>query len=303
MFKFFSSLFGSKDSKRPQEQDESDIIRYAENALSGLGVYATNSMSDDWPKWEKKMAEDLDFLEVHAQKFSSPQLYTLAGNGWGLFSIWYRRKEDDKTTPLRRAVSLLERALEIDPEFEKAKIALGSILVERKQVRDLNRALLLLNPVQNKSGQVQELICKAKRWLGDIDFDNNFDYANLQLLPLNALREELKKCRALIRNYKKDKKTDEMRPVLEHMYRLAVLHDAATYVLLHGDYFIDEKKDRAWDKKLQKIVNFIGEFSYSYNGEIPSDEGYLSKNDNKNFHLVFGETSKIFYPAKLLEKR
>jgi hypothetical protein len=151
MIKFFSSLFRSKDSKRPQ--NESDIINYAENAFSGLGVYATNSMSDDWPKWKKKMVEDLNFLEIQAQKFSSPHLYTLAGNGWGLFSIWYRRKEDDKTTPLRRGITLLERALEIDPEFEKAKIALGSILVERKQVRDLNRALTLLNSTHNKSGK------------------------------------------------------------------------------------------------------------------------------------------------------
>ena len=290
MFKFLSSLFGSKESSRPT--NESDIINYAENAFSGLGVYAANSMSDDWPKWEKKMVEDLDYLEVQAQKFSSPHIYTLAGNGWNLFAIWYRRKNDDKTTPLRRGISLLE----------KAKIALGSILVERKQVRDLNRALLLLNSTQSESGQIQELISKAKRWIGDIELDQNFDYTNLQLLPLNALREELKKCRALIRNLKKAKNLDGMRPVLEHMYRLAVLHDAATYVLIHGDYFIDRRKDRAWDKKLQKIVNSINKFSYSSNGEIPSGEGYLSKNDNKNFQLVFGESSKVFYPAKLLEK-
>jgi hypothetical protein len=143
---------------------------------------------------------------------------------------------------------------------------------------------------------------KAKRWLGDIDFDKNFDYSKLQLLPLNALREELKKCRALIRSLKKDKKSNEMRPVLEHMYRLAVLHDAATYVLLHGEYFIDERRDRAWDKKLQKIVININKFSYITNGVIPSDEGYLSQNDNKNFQLVFGKTSKVFHPAKLLKK-
>ena len=168
MFKFLSSLFGSKESSRPT--NESDIINYAENAFSGLGVYAANSMSDDWPKWEKKMVEDLDYLEVQAQKFSSPHIYTLAGNGWNLFAIWYRRKNDDKTTPLRRGISLLEKALEIDPDFEKAKIALGSILVERKQVRDLNRALLLLNSTQSESGQIQELISKAKRWLARVSY-------------------------------------------------------------------------------------------------------------------------------------
>lgn len=48
MFKFLSSLFGAKESNRPT--NESDIIKYAENAFSGLGVYAANSMSDDWPK-------------------------------------------------------------------------------------------------------------------------------------------------------------------------------------------------------------------------------------------------------------
>lgn len=298
--KLFPSIFDSREDKRPEK--ESDIIRYAENALSGLGIYATNSMSEDWVIWEKKMIDDLSFIEEHAKKFSSPHLYTLAGDGWSLFAIWYRRKNDDKTTPLRRAISLLEKSLEIDPYFEKAKVVLGTILVERKQVRDLSRAIDLLNAIRNKSGRIKELINTAKRWIGEIDFDLEVDYQNMQFIPLNFLREERKKCRFLIKKYKKENEFDKLRPVLEHMYRLAMLHDAATYVLLHGDYFIDERKDKAWDKKLKKIASSAIKYSYIANGKILSDEGYLSKNDYKNFELFFGKSTKTFDPIELLDK-
>ena len=306
MLKIFSSLFGSR--KKERFSKESDIIQYAENVLSGLGIYATNSMSDDWQKWEQKMRDDLASFERHAKKYSSPRLYTLAGNGWGLFSTWYRRKHEDKTTPLLRAISLFEEALKIDPNFEDAKISLGGMLIERKQVRDLDRGVLILNEVQSKSGHVQALINEAKRWRGEIEFDPTFDYTKVQLLPLGELREERKKCRSLIRSLKKAKKTDEMHPVLEHMYRIAVLHDVATYVMINGDYFIDEKKDKVWDKKLEKIARNVTRYSYVSHGKLvfedaalaESDRYFLSKNDYKSFELIFSKTDKTFDPAKLL---
>ena len=79
---------------------EADIIEYAESVLMGTGLYASKSMSDDWPKWSQKMQADLVTFEQFAKKFSSPTLFTLTGKGWELFSIWYRRKSEDKTEVL-----------------------------------------------------------------------------------------------------------------------------------------------------------------------------------------------------------
>jgi len=114
-------------------------------------------------------------FERYAKKFSSPTLYNLTGKGWENFSIWYRRKNEDKTTPLQQAILMFKEALRIDPDNEDSKVALASVLVERKQVRDLNYAISLLEQIKNKSGQVHELMGKAKRWSGDIKLDSDFD--------------------------------------------------------------------------------------------------------------------------------
>ena len=269
----------------------------------GTGIYAGGSMSDDWPEWDKKMQNDLALFEQYAKKYSSSTLYILTGEGWLRFSIWYRRKNEDKTTPLQRAISMFNEALKIDPENEEAKIALASVLIERIQVRDLNSALDILEKIPNKSGKVQELISKAKRWTGASKFDSNFEYENIQLIPLGALREERKKCRALIQTFKKEKKNEEIAEVLEHMYRIAVLHDLATYVMLYCGYSIEPEIDRSWDEKLHKISKSINEYSYQNNGKlIESNNCFFSTRDYQVFELIFGESKKIFNPVLLIKK-
>ena len=300
MFKSLAKIFSFKN--KVSSTSETDIIHYAMTVLMGTGLYASKSMSDDWFKWENKMQSDLEMFEQHAKKFSSSTLYTLTGKGWENFSIWYRRKNDDKTTPLQHAVLMFKEALEIEPDNEEAKIALASVLIERKHVRDHNYALSILEQVKNKSGQVHELMSKAKRWTGDIKLESNFDYASIQLIPLGSLREERKKSRALIQNFKKEKNNEEMVNVLEHMYRLAVLHDVATYVMLNCEYSIDPKIDRAWDKKLNIIAKNINKYSYTNNGKlIESNNCFLSNNDYKAFKLAFGETDKLFNPISILK--
>lgn len=300
MLKTIASVFGLR--KKTTLSNESDIINYAITVLMGTGIYASKSMTDDWPKWEKKMQSDLVMFEQYAKKFSSSTLYTLTGKGWENFSIWFRGKNDDKTTPLKQSISMFNEALKIEPDNEEAKIALASVLIERMQVRDLNYALSTLEQVKNKSGQVHELMSKAKRWSGDIKLESNFDYVSIQLIPLGPLREERKKCRTLIQNFKKEKNNKEMAKVLKHMYRLAILHDVATYVMLNTDYSIEPKATKLWDKKLNETAKNINEYSYTNNGKlIESNNCFLSNNDYKVFEMVFGETDKIFDPVSLIK--
>ena len=101
---------------------------------------------------------------------------------------------------------------------------------------------------------------------------------------------------------KKEKKFEEMKKVLEHMCRLAVLHDIATYVMLNCDYSIDPKTDRVWDKKLNEIAKNINKYSYINNGKvIESNNCFLSNNDYKALEMVFGATDKLFDPVTLLK--
>lgn len=300
MFKNLAKILGFDN--KTELSSESDIINYAMTVLMGTGIYASQSMTDDWSKWEKKMQSDLEMFEQHAKNFSSPTLYTLTGKGWESFSIWYRRKNEDKTTPLQKAIMMFKEALKIEPDNEESKIALASVLIERKQVRDLEYALSLLGQIKKESGLIQELMSKAKRWTGDINLDTEFDYASIQLIPLGPLREERKNSRALIQKFKKEKNDKAMTKVLEHMYRLAVIHDVATYVMLNCEYSIDPNVDKIWDKKLNNIAKNIDQYSYTNNGKlVESKNCFLSKNDYKAFEMIFGETNKVFDPVSLIK--
>jgi len=282
---------------------ENELINYAETVLTGTGIYASKSMSDDWPKWERKMNKDLTKFEKKAKRYSSSKLYTLTGKGWELFSIWYRRKNEDKTTPLKKAISMFNEALKIDPNNLEAKVGLASLLIERVQVRDLERGLKILNQIPNKTEEIQVLISKANRWTGNIEFNSDFDYTKIELIPLTSLREERKRCRALVRELKKKKdKTEELIKVLEHMYRIAVIHDAATHVILNCGYVVNPKKYNACYKKLQKATENINEYSYQNNGKLKkSNNCFFSDNDYKTFEKIFGSTDKVFDPVSLIE--
>jgi len=268
----------------------------------GTGLYAMKSMTDDWQEWAKKMQNDLLIFEQKAFEYSSSKLFMLAGIGWENFSIWYRRKNEDKTTPLKKAISMFNEALRIDPDNEEAKIGLASLLIERVQIRDLERGLSILNQIPTKTDEIQVLISKANRWTGKIEFESNFDYTSIELIPLTFLREERKKCRALVRSLKKKGETDELITLLEHMYRIAVIHDAATYVMLYCGYVVNPRQYDASYKKLQTITKNINKYSYLENGKIiESNNCFFSNNDYKVFELIFGVTDKIFKPESLIK--
>ncbi|MDD3011658.1 MAG: hypothetical protein PHU97_10120, partial [Bacteroidales bacterium] len=131
--KLFSKIFNK--NKEIEHLNEKGLIDYAAIAFSGMGQYASKSMTDDWEKWSDKMQDDLCVFEKKALEYSSANLYIQAGKGWENFTIWYRRKKDDKKTPLNKAISMFEEALKIEPGNIDAKTGLASILIDKVQVR------------------------------------------------------------------------------------------------------------------------------------------------------------------------
>ena len=301
MFSTMKKIFGFKTG--PDSYNEAELISYATLALMGTGQYAFQAMTDDWPEWSRKMQDDLILFERKANEFKSPELFVLAGKGWENFSIWYRRKNEDKTTPLKKALTMFNEALSLEPENIEAKIGLAALLIERVQVRDLDKALNILNQISDKSDEIQLLISKAKRWTGAVEFEPNFDYTTIQLIPLTFLREERKKCRALLQILKKDGKKEELIKVLEHMYRIAIIHDAATYVMLYCGYVVNPRLYSASYRKLQTIAKSIHRYSYLKNGKIvESNNCFFSNKDYKVFELIFGVTDREINPATLILK-
>jgi hypothetical protein len=297
MVKSIFSWRGTNTPKRPTT--EAELLEYGEKVFDGLGVYASKALTDEWPEYAKKMQDDLIWIEQHAEKYSSPKLYSLAGMGWDIFSVWYRRKKEDKETPLRRAISMYEAALRINPKHEDAKVGLGKIYLNRVQVRNIERALEFLEGVQNKTGYVQQLISKAKRWKGEIKLEPDFDYTKIQLIPLGNLLEERKKCRALIRSLKKEGEINKMRPVLDHMYRIAILHDIVQYVFNKWYCTAEGREKERLDQLLSNIAKEVTKYSYEENGRFVR-ESFLSDTDYKFFELAFGKKDKVFDPTKLV---
>ncbi len=295
--------------------NEAQLIIYAKLAFgplliamtpTGAGIvpsYGMKAMSDDWLEWSEKMQKDLFLFERKAIEYSSPKLYVIAGEGWSKFSSWYLRKNDDKKTPLQYAIKMFEEALKIEPNSDEAKTVLGTLLIERVQVRDLKRGLEILQQISNKTDDVQVLISKASRWTGNIEFNSDFDYTKFDLNQLASLGEVRKRCRHLIRKLKKDKdKTDELKEVLDHMYRVALISDAASHVMSNCGHDVDPQKYDACFNKLQKVTENIAQYSYQKNGYLSwSHDSFLSENDYRTYEKIFGRSDKIFNPVSLIE--
>lgn len=300
MFNFLKSLFTDES----ESYNESELINYATIVLMGTGQYAASSMTDDWPLWSKKMQEDLLMFERFANKYSSVKLFVLAGKGWGNYSIWFVRKSGDKTTPLKKAILMFNEALKLDPNNIEAKTELSRLLIERVQIRNLEQALKILETVPNHSNEIQVLINKAKRWLGNIEFNEDFDYTKIQLIPLNFLREERTKCRTLIRTLTQQDKVEDLKKVLDHMYRIAVIHDAATFVMLECGYVINPRLYASSYRKLQTLTKHIRKYSYTKNGKINlSNNCFFSDQDYKSFEKIFGPTQKDLNPSSLIKRK
>lgn len=301
MLKILRNIFSK--NREIEQLNEKDLIDYATIAFSGMGQYATKSMTDDWEKWSEKMQSDLLVFEKKAFEYSSAKLFIQAGKGWENYTVWYKRKKDDKRTPLKKAISMFEQALKIEPDNTNAKTGLASILIEKVQVRNVEKGMEISKQIPDKTDEIKNLISKANRWTGNIEFKSNFDYTSIDLIPLTTLREERKKCRALVRGLKKKKeKTDELVKVLNHMYRIAIIHDAATHVMLNCGYAVEPKQYNLCYKKLQKATKTIKSYSYIENGKLKeSNNCFFTNNDYKSFELILGSTDKVYDPVSLIE--
>ena len=101
--------------------------------------------------------------------------------------------------------------------------------------------------------------------------------------------EERKKYRTLIRKYKKENDTDNLKRTLKNFYNLAILvvvcygsHDCKSGVAGH-DYDLAIGRVKKVGKKLN--------FSFKENGYIKNCN-FISNNDWKQFISVFGEVNK-----------
>jgi curved DNA-binding protein CbpA len=297
-----------KRPPRPRRIDINTLVKYAHKAFNGLGYFA--QMQDfRYPENRKRgireMLEDIDWLEQRAAGLSSPEIYAELGMALRLYSVWYcyQHLGEDKKPPLERGVKMWEAAVRVSPEEDREgyEYSLAESLVSKPQVRDLKRAREILEGILSPKWKkhVSSIIRTINKWEGTPTVPKSFSYTNMTYVPVGVFHSERSNCRALINKLKKERNIEAIRPVLEHMYRMAILGEAATTIMLASDY--DRRKEHI--KHLKQSVPLVKQMTYEKHGKVvpnlPSSP-FLSANDYKAFELVYGKTDKEFDPEILL---
>lgn len=301
-----------KHPLRPSNIKIKTLVNYAQDVFNGLGYYA--QMQDvRYPEHRKRgakeMLEDIDWLEQQAAELSSPEIYAELAMALRLYSVWYcyLNLGEDKRPSLERSVKMWEAAVRVSPEKDREgyEYSLAASLVIKPQVRDLQRAREILEGIKSRKWKwkwhVTFLIRKINKWEGTPTIPKNFSYTNMMYVPLGEFYSERSNCRALIKKLKKEKNLEAIRPVLEHLYRLAILGEAAESITSASDY--DRQKEHV--KYLKQSVPLVKQMTYETHGKVvPSwpDSPILSANDYKTYELVYGKTDKIFDPKTLLSR-
>jgi hypothetical protein len=216
------------------------------------------------------------------------------------YCAWYVRG-DERTKYLQRTILHLKKAIDINGLAE-AKVELASILIEEKQVRNLEMALKLAHELKEAEllpNWMQSIVEKAKRWSGKADLPSNNDFSDLSAAPA-VIQEERTKLRKLIIYAFKAKDIEKATILVSRLYNLGLLA-AYLYGGWSGSSGVIGSEFDAATKELQRVKSSL---NFGYMGRI-SDAGFLSVMDYKRIEKIFGpksETISVSVIEKLLGK-
>ncbi len=284
MLNFFKSLFGKSEEKK-ESNSLLDLVSELGDVCNGMGEYSSFGMTEEEksPKG-KEMLSIIQDIELKSKKFNDDELFYLLAIAYRNYTAWYLRGSE-REKYLKKCLSMLKK---VSKRHEKGRGELGRLLIEEKVIRDLPRGIEILEELtkQNKlPSYLNSTLAKANRQNGNIEVEDNYSLCKFKDDPSPAVfREERKRFRALIRQYKKDKKTEELKKILNNYYSLVILvtlcygnHDCNSAV--SGTDYND-----AIDI-VQENCNKIND-SYEKSGRIKNSE-FISNNDWKTFEKIF----------------
>jgi hypothetical protein len=293
--------------KRPSGRSLGVVLRYARKAFGAMDYFA--HMQDLRSPANRKrgaveMMEDINWCAEVAARHSSPELYVEAASALSLYSVWYCHTSlgEDKAAPLAQAVKMLEAAVQVATDKAEFQLRLATLLWGKPQVRDLKRARDIVNGVTNQKFKkyAGELLIVIDRFEGTPTFNLKFSYATMAYIPIGSFYEERKNCRAVIRAFKEGDDIETLRPVLEHLYRIAILGEAAGAIMTRTS----GKDHSKHIKHLKKSISVVKQMTYGANGVLKMGWQYkpvLSAGDYKVFELLYGKADKEFNPHSLLD--
>ena len=299
MIKIFSKIFHINSSSN---QDINNYIQRLEELSNGFGEYANiQTITKEIEIKGNELLSQIEQIEELTKSIIDSKLSYALAIAYHSYCSWYKRGDEQKYF-LEKSLLLLNKSIAISPNNE-AKAELGHLLIEKKAIRNLDKGVELLEELNQKNqmpSYLNSTLSKAKRQLGEIKNDT-FNLCIFQKDPSPAVfSEERKRFRALVRQYKKEDKTELLKTTLTQYYNLSIL-----VTLCYGNHNCNSAVSGNEYNEAVQIVNKVCEyinFSFLHNGIIINSE-FISNNDWKTFIKIFGENNKKFNPQKEIQLR
>ena len=257
---------------------QKDFIQTLDDLTNGLGKFSPLPGSD-YEKNSKSMISDIERIEKSIVDWTADFHYKIA-IAYRNFTAWYARGEE-RTMYLSRVISHLNEALLLDPSNIEIKSELILLLIEEKQIRDLNRALDLIKELENTNSFPAWLYSskeKAQRWTNKVDLEAYDDYSNIEPTPA-VFREKRTTLRKLIVDSLKDGMGDK--DLAHKLYNLGLL---VSY-LYDGHHCNSGVPGYIGDIADDKIRKIKSDFNFDYMGRINGAQ-FLTDTDYKRIEKI-----------------
>jgi hypothetical protein len=263
--------------------DESDIRHRLLNLTNGFGPFVPSPDSDH-SQMAEQMQLELSEIENAIQQYRVSDLYYELAVALQNYTAWYVRG-DERKTQLQRIVAYLRCTLS-GSNSTAAKIELARLLIEEKQVRDLEAALKLVEELSSHNklpDYMSSIVEKAKRWAGKVSVPKDSDFSTLNASPA-SIQEERTKLRKMLTSLIK---THDSRAgvVAKRLYNLGLL---AAYLYDHYDGS-SGVSGAEFDAAVSKMKRANRLFSFDYLGRI-TDAQFLTAADYKRIEKILGSS-------------
>jgi len=267
-------------------------ISHMQEIVNGLGKFALNAGSE---RYANEMLLLLEKYESVAIDYQSAQLHGLLGTGYENFAAWYCAGDSAREAK-EKAVSFLEKSLELSSEQIQVKVALARLLVEDATVRNLDKGLKLLDELDsdgNLPSYLTSTKAKAERWTCREESSKPDNQLNIKGVTPSDFREERTRIRGQIRAAKKENNEQKLKKNLENLYALGI----AAY-WCYGEHDCQSAvSGLEYEEALKLFDQLNNSYRYSYPeyGRIYRTN-FISENDWKGFEKFFGRNPKSFEP-------
>lgn len=305
ILKIFKSLFGDDTKKIPMANDAVGQIALLNNISNGLGEYASVALNEDNQSNKNEKALEMLSIITDAEKccdrLKNSELFYSIAIAYRNYCVWFARG-DNRKQYLEKCVTYLNDAISIDSGNNDAKSELGRLLIEEKIIRNRSKGIEILEALKNDGNMpsyLNSVLSIAHRQSGNVEQDSGFNLCAFKDPNPAVFREERKRFRALIRQYKKSNEIEKLKITLEQYYNLAVL-----VTICYGEHdcnsgVVGWQYDEAI-KTVRKVCDKI-DFSFVRDGFL-EQSSFISKSDWKAFVAIFGKSTRSFNPATTFKK-